>query len=370
MEAQADGFTAPQEQLDAALLSTGADAGPADAGPAAAAAGRPAFASGGPTDRPAASSTDDGAPAPEASDSGSEEDRALCAMWQAVVACKASLADEQEGSPAYVAHFNLAQYLVATSKVPSRPGWWPRWRFMMEAGLRLSKAMGPAELSVWLGPFRDVASFAVSLREHMMAMGQYILNNAALRRIQREEERRAQAHARPPAPSSSSSGLPPDRPSRTGSSDSTPAGGQAGAGSRPSPTWRPRSSSSSSAGGEAPPRSGSASAARGRRRQRRSSGAGKSPAPEPASWAGVASHLVEAMIMVKRLSVQEVQSNEDQERAMRLMEKLEQVGRRCMRLTQVLKQATFLSRSSFEWGVAGQRCTPMMLLDTLPQRCG
>ena len=341
MEAQADGFSAPQEQLDAALRATGGGAGPADASPAAAAAGRSAPADGGPTDRPAASSTGDRGEAPEASNSGSEEDRNLTAMWQDVLAHKVRLADQPEGSPAYTAYFNLAQHLVATSKVPSRPGWWLETRFMVEATWRLTKinwgqtmvnaslarksSSELRELREWVASCLGVVSFAVSLRDHMLSMGQYILNNAAIRRINREAQKRAAAHDRPPAPSSSKT-PPPDSPSHTGSSGSAPAGGQAQAVSRPSRSRHPRSSSSRPEGGEAPPRSGSASAARGRRRQRRSSGAGESPAPEPASWAGVASHLLEAMIMVTRLSVREPQSDEDQERAMRLMDKLEQVG--------------------------------------------
>ena len=339
VEALADGFTAPQEQLDAALRSTGTGAGPADAGPAAAAAGRSVPADGGPADRPAASSTGDRGQASEASNSGSEEDRVLSAMWQAVVAHKANLADEPEGSPAYMAYYSLAQHLVATSKVPSRPGWWLRQRFNVEVIWRLTKARVNCSKDVlaeqssslpefweWAAPWLGVVSFASSLREQMMSMGQYILNKAALRRIHREEVKRAQAHARPSAPSSSKRSLP-DRPSRTASSGGAPAGGQAQAGSRSSPSRRPRSSSSNPIGGEAPPRSSSASAARGRRRQRRSSGAGESPAPEPASWVGVASHLMEAMSMVARLAVREkMQSYKNQERFMRVMEQLEQVG--------------------------------------------
>ncbi len=337
VEAQADGFSAPQEQLDAALRSTGAGAGPADASLTAASAGHSAPAEGGTIDRPAASSTSDRSQAPQASNRGSEEDRTLFAMWQAVVAHKASLADEPEGSPAYIAYYNLAQYLVSTSKVPSRPGLWLQVRFAWEANWRLAVAIGTCwdltadkssevdRLSEWFAPFREVLNFSVSLREQMFLMGQHLLNNAALRRINREEQKHARAYARPPGPSSSK-GLPPDRASRTASSGSAPAGGQAQAGSRPSRSRPPRSSSSP-ADGEGPPRSGSASAARGRRRQRRSSGAGESAAAEPASWAGVASHLLEAMIMVTRLSVREVQSDEDRERAIWLMEKLEQVGR-------------------------------------------
>eukprot|EP00891_Asterochloris_glomerata_P006435 jgi/Astpho2/6435/Aster-x0729 len=142
VEAQADGFSAPQEQLDAALRSIGAGAGPADASLTAASAGHSAPAEGGTIDRPAASSTSDRRQAPQASNRGSEEERTLFAMWQAVVAHKASLADEPEGSPAYIAYYNLAQYLVSTSKVPSRPGLWLQVRFAWEANWRLAVAIG------------------------------------------------------------------------------------------------------------------------------------------------------------------------------------------------------------------------------------